>query len=119
MPLPLIFTYLPVADVSWQRFDHVSPLERCIIKEVNGFLKRTCGEPSDVLKTFKCAFSDEYYYVLPKILFMDAPSINSTCPNDPYGYQVCTYFIQLPIFIINFKIVFKDGRLGFCITKVI
>ena len=68
--------------------DLVSHSERCIIKEVNGFLKAKCEEISSVLTIFKCAFSEEYYYRLAPLTNIQLdPMINSTCSNDPYGYQ--------------------------------
>ena len=72
--------------------DLVSHSERCKLKEVNGFLKAKCEEISSILTIFKCAFSDEYYYRLAPLTNIQLdPMINSTCPDDPYGYQASIF----------------------------
>lgn len=64
--------------------------EKCKIEETQGFLKERCPSTPLSVPSFKCPFSDEYYYVIFSH-FTDSnqhPFVNATCSEDPYGYQV-------------------------------
>ena len=83
-------TILQLLVTSGECFLH--PLE-CKVTPLNGFLKRVCTHQFsktnyvDGLTLFQCHNSKDYYYALKS----DRWTFNTTCPHDPYHYEMCGY----------------------------